>query len=249
MPGEDPKGYEPRAYWSQRLTGRSTLRATGNWSYGEPYNVWLYRAKRRALRWALSGVPRQGAILDVGVGTGWGLGELLQWRAPEQALEGCDIADVAVDQLRAEFPDVELFRAGVGSDPVPRPDGYYSLVTLVEVAFHITDDGVWRRAVEEIGRVLTPRGHLIAFDSFGRDAIDAAEHVRFRSRGSWEEAAAAAGLRLVAARPCFRWLSRPPEDSRLRAVPQRLRGVIEYGLELVAPTHPPHMQVALFEKR
>jgi SAM-dependent methyltransferase len=238
--------YQPAEYWSERLAGQYDLRGTGHLSYSRGYNEWLYRAKRRALRRALRPVPPGAAVLDLGSGTGWVVQELL---AAGLRVEGCDIAALAVERLRERFPQATFFQAALGTDPLPRADGAYDLVTALDVMYHVTDDATWEAALREAARVMRLGGLLVTSDGLGREDRMPGPHVRFRSRTRWEEAAAAAGLRIERLDPYFRWLSRDRhEGAVLRHFPDALRGATEFALETIAPREP-HMRVAVLSRQ
>ena len=234
--------YRPEEYWSERLNSNCNLRGTGHISYSAEYNAWLYRAKRRALLNAVKGMHRPFRALDVGSGIGWVVQELLECGAE---VEGCDIASVAVARLRQTFPDIEFFQATLGSSPLPRVDHSYDVITLLDVAYHITDDAMWRAGLTDLARLLQPNGRLVVSDGLGSDMRAPASHVRFRSRAEWEREAAAVGLSLLQIRPYFRWLSRDRDQRVLGRIPDRWRGAVEYGLERIVP-RPAHMHCAVF---
>jgi SAM-dependent methyltransferase len=204
----------------------------------------MYRWKRHVVRRAFREIPRGASVLDIGSGVGWVVNELLRMGA---RVEGCDIAEPALEQLSARFPSVAFFPVSLGAEPIPRPDAAYDFVTLLEVAFHITDDAQWSRAVGEIGRVLRPGGRLIVTDGFGATDRDPAPHVRFRSNQRWLDAASQAHMRLRSLRPLYRWLSRDLGDLWFPDMPHRVRGAVEYTLEILA-RRTPHMRIAVFEK-
>jgi SAM-dependent methyltransferase len=235
--------YEPRRFWSDRLEREFTLRGTGHISYSAAYNVWLYRAKRRALRRALADVGR-GPALDIGSGTGWVVAELLRRGTP---VEGCDIAPNAVRRLRQRFPAVSFFELELGAEQAPRPDASYELLTALDVLYHVTDDEAWRAAVAEIARLLRPGGMAIVSDGFGEAEVAAAPHVRLRPMEDWEDAGRSCGVRLVSTIPLYRWLSRDVNQPLLRHLPGGLRGGIEYFLEVAVPRRP-HMRLATFQR-
>lgn len=233
--------YEPAAYWSRRLEGEYTLRGTGHQQYGQGYNRWLYRAKDRALGRALRGVPRAAGALDVGSGTGWVL-ERLGDRADRVA--GCDVAPVAVERLRARFPSAEIELVNLGVDRLPWAAGAFQLATMLDVAYHLTDDDRWCEAIVEVGRVLAPGGRLVVSDRFGEADGRPAPHVLFRSRSHWDSAFGAAGLRLERLVPCFRWLSRDPDVRGFERLPERVRGPLEYAMEWLVPVRA-HLRLAV----
>jgi SAM-dependent methyltransferase len=235
--------YKPAKYWSELLASDFSLRGVGHSDYRLSYNRWMYRWKRRVVRRTLGGTRGQSA-LDIGSGIGWVINELLRAGA---RVEGCDIAEPAIEQLRKRFPSVPFFRATLGDEPLPRPDGAYDLVTMLEVVFHITDNDRWTRGMAEIGRLLRPAGRLIVTDGFGPVDRVPAPHVRFRSMARWKPVASTAGFRFISLRPYYRWLSRDLHELWFPDMPHRVRGAVEYLLEVVAPREP-HMRIAVLEK-
>ena len=238
-------GYRPAEYWSARLSSDFNARGTGHICYSEAYNRWLYRAKARALRRGLRGMPRPAHALDIGSGAGWVVDRLIAWGADT---EGCDVADVAVERLHADRPGVTFFVAQWGASPLPRPAAAFDLVTLFDVAYHVVDDDQWAAGVADIARVLRPGGRLVVTDAFGRADVDAAPHVRFRSLARWDHVARDQGLVPTAVRPYVRWLSRSPEAWGFRWMSDGLRGTVEYVLEMVAP-RPAHLRCATFVRQ
>lgn len=239
--GSLPEPYKPHEYWSSRLSQDFSLRGTGHWSYSEGYNRWLYRAKRRTLDRALQGTARRARALDVGSGVGWVVGRL---RERELQVEGCDVTRVAVDRLSRRYPDATFFQVEFGTQPLPRENGSYDVVVALDVLYHVVDDAKWTAAVGEAGRLLRPGGRLILTDALDDRGSTPAEHVRFRGLSPWREAAAGAGLRITEVFPYFAWLSRAPSASRLRYLPDELRGAIEYTADLL-PVGEPHMRCAV----
>ncbi len=218
--------YEPGDYWEERLRGDFSLKGVGHWEYDDAYNRWLYQAKADALNAALTGIG--GRALDVGSGIGWVVGQLLD---RDFAVDGCDIAEVAVERLGQEYPAAQFFQAAIGTDPLPRDDATFDVVTMLDVAYHITDDRLWASAIGDIARVLKPGGVLIVTDGMGAETVSPDAHVRFRSEGEWRRCVAAQGLVLSDPRVLYRRLSRPRGLRGWRRLPDGLRGQVEYRLD------------------
>lgn len=223
--------YEPSRYWGERLGKDFNLRGTGHLSYSEGYNRWLYRQKARALSeaHAAAGVARDAKCLDIGSGVGWVVAWLLE---RQRDVEGCDIVPEAVERLAAQFPDARFFEAEIGKTRIPREDDTYDLITVMDVLYHVPDDGLFAAALADITRVLRPSGKLIVTDGLGKQDLTPSEHVRFRSAETWKRASAAAGLEFEAVGPLYRWLSRDRGERVFDRLPGKVRGPIEYALEI-----------------
>jgi SAM-dependent methyltransferase len=94
-------------------------------------------------------------VLDVGCAYGWGLASL---RGKADELWGVDTDEAALRQARATYPELHLVHASVTR--LPFADGTFDVVVFSEVIEHLRD-GDKRRAVEEVHRVLKPRGLLV----------------------------------------------------------------------------------------
>jgi SAM-dependent methyltransferase len=237
--------YRPTEYWDRRLSEDPSLRGTGHLSYDERYNRWLYRRKGEVLARALRPFAPGSRALDIGSGVGWVIAQLLAAGAAH--VDGVDIAPTSVAHLRERFPGSDIQCHALGSGRLPFADGAYDLVTMMDVAYHITDDELLGSGIADIARVLRDDGALILTDGFGPDVVEPAEHVRFRSLASWRRVAEAAGLELTTTAPLYAWLSRDVEESVLRALPGRVRGAVEYVGERLLPQRA-HLRIATFRK-
>jgi SAM-dependent methyltransferase len=100
-------------------------------------------------------VARVRKVLDVGCAYGWGLASL---RDKADELWGVDTDEVALGRARATYPELHLVHASATS--LPFADDEFDAVVFSEVIEHLSD-GDKRRAVEEVDRVLKPRGLLV----------------------------------------------------------------------------------------
>ena len=186
--------YRPEEYWQTRLRPRRfSLGGVGHQDYSDAYNAWLYRAKRRALRRGLPGsLAERRRALDVGSGVGWVVASSARLASPPTAWtsrrrwrsSGSPPAfpTPASSARRRHRPACRWRTAG------------YDIVTLLDVAYHVTDDarlrrgrgGVWPRSPR-------PGGRLLVTDALGAEDRRPAPHVRFRSRAAWEAAAGRGG--------------------------------------------------------
>jgi SAM-dependent methyltransferase len=230
--------YEPERYWSERLRRDFSLRGVGHGQYSERYNRWIYRQKARVLAATLPPAPPGGRALDVGSGIGWVVEQLT---AAGWDTDGCDISTEAVAALQLRFPRSSFVTHAFGAEALPHPDDSFDLVTMLDVTYHVVDDALWVGGLAELSRVLRPGGHVVLLDRFGATDDDVAAHVRFRSLSRYDQTCAALGLRRDLVLPAYRLLSRPPGVGALRALPDPLRGPLEFVLENVSRREP-HMR-------
>jgi SAM-dependent methyltransferase len=237
--------YNPEGYWEQRLGSDFSLRGTGHASFSPAYNGWVYRRKAHVLAAALTSVSNGDSALDIGSGVGWVIRQLLDRGLN---VEGCDITDVAIQRLGEQYPGVGFFKAAVGSEPIPRDPASYDLVTMLDVAYHITDDDIWSAAVSDIARVLKPNGICVITDRFGEHRAQVSEHVLFRSRADWEREGVAAGMRISNMGGLYTWLSRPANAPGWRRLPDTIRGPIEYLRDERIRQGAPHLRWAVLTR-
>lgn len=219
--------YKPKEYWNRRLASHFTLRGVGHFGFGEAYNEWLYRRKRRVIDACLSDVPLAGkAVLDIGCGTGF----FVDWYRKRGAIvTGIDITDVAIERLRARF-DSEFFTQDI-ADPDFTPPRAFDVVNMWDVIYHVTDPDAFARALDNVAKSLAPGGRFLFTDTFGADAdVQVADHVRMRCLATYRRELSARGLEFVELRPLYRFLNTPhfgKWDDRL--------GGLFFALDCIAP--------------
>jgi SAM-dependent methyltransferase len=135
--------------------------------------------------------------VDVGVGTGRIVGELL---AAGFEVAGVEASSAMRARTRARFPAVSV-DAGALPDRLPLPDASFDLVTAMRVLKYVR---AWPIAVAELSRLARPGG-IVCFD-----LANAWSPARFgyppgmvwtARRGTAERALEAAGLRILELRP------------------------------------------------
>ncbi|HKW08030.1 MAG TPA: class I SAM-dependent methyltransferase [Candidatus Dormibacteraeota bacterium] len=114
---------------------------------------------KTVLELAAREVPRPGAILDVGCGTGRLLDAAAE-QFPGARLEGVDAADGMIEQAKAAAGGRANFQLAT-AERLPFADGQFDLVFSTMTFHHWADQ---RRGIAEIGRVLTPSGRWILAD-------------------------------------------------------------------------------------
>ncbi|PSK89422.1 methyltransferase family protein [Murinocardiopsis flavida] len=207
--------FDSRSYWDKRLKRDWTLHGVGMLRLAHSFNVWQYRVRdrvfRRTVRRARIDVPRS-AVLDIGPGTGFYINAWTTLGA--RSVNGLDIADSAVAQLREKFPDATFDRADI-SDGAPFDDGAFDVVSAFDVLFHIVDDDRYEKAMTEVHRVLAPGGRFIFSENFVPERRVGRKHYVSRSREEIEALLHAAGFEIAYHRPMFVFMV-PPVASASR---------------------------------
>ena len=189
--------YEPREFWERRLREQFDLRGTGETGLPLAYNRACYALRREVLVRALreAGAALAGAtVLDVGCGTGFFTQLYLERGA---RVTGVDITSASVERLATRFPEARFVQADVGESA---PEGRFDVVNAFDVLYHITDDGRWERAVQNLARAVAPGGLLLITDLFARRG-GLAEHNVVRPLERYRSLIEAEGLSVVALHP------------------------------------------------
>jgi SAM-dependent methyltransferase len=115
---------------------------------------WWYAGRRRVLHAALGRLelPPGACVLDAGCGSGRTMDELRGYGT----VHGFDLNPLGVSHARGRgHPDVQVARV----EEIPYPDGFFDLVTCLDVIEHTPDDV---RSLRELLRVVRPGGRLVA---------------------------------------------------------------------------------------
>lgn len=123
---------------------------------------WLYRDPLRALDAVIAAaVPRGGAVLDLGCGTGAMLERLVALERPFGTYVGVDFSSPMLDRAQAGFghlPGVRFQRLDLRRDPLPA--GPFDLIVSAWVLEHLPEPG---QLVAEALTRLRPGGQLVLF--------------------------------------------------------------------------------------
>lgn len=243
-------GFDPRDYWEERLRKEFSLHGVGYGGLGESFNKWMYKVRERVFARLLKRNridARTRRVLDIGSGTGFYID---QWqRAGAVSLTGCDITDVAVQNLRARYPSHRFERLDVGEGPGPLKGETFDVVTALDVLFHIVDDERYLSALRTVGGLMADDGFFIFSDNFLHHSTMRARHQVSRSLADIEAMLSEAGLEVVERRPMFVLMNYPIDSAdakkqkRWRSMTARARkseawgrfiGGCLYPIELVA---------------
>ena len=83
----------------------------------------------------------------------------------------------------------------------------FDIVNVMSVIFHVVDDAAFGRALDNMAAAMNPDGLLLLSDRLGRKDLREAEHVKFRSRPTYEAELGARGLQIVETVPMFALLN------------------------------------------
>jgi SAM-dependent methyltransferase len=220
------RGFDPRAYWEDRLRRHPGREGVGHAGLGEGLNGWMYRVRRRVFLRELA--PLIGAlpgrrVLDVGSGTGF---YLERWRELDAGpIVASDIAEIAVGRLRDTHAAESVVRFAAGGELPDELRGQrFAAISAMEVLFHLLDDSEYERAFATLFALLEPGGLLVFSENFLHGEELRAPHQRSRTLPRIEHVVRTAGFEIVRRCPQF-WLMNAPHDSRSRAHRLWWRGV------------------------
>jgi ubiquinone/menaquinone biosynthesis C-methylase UbiE len=104
----------------------------------------------------------EGAILDIGCGGGWLLGELAGARVDPGRLHGVDLIAERVAAASERVPGTDLRRADARK--LPFEDRTMALVTFLTCLSSMPGRAAMREALSEARRVLRPGGLLLCYE-------------------------------------------------------------------------------------
>jgi ubiquinone/menaquinone biosynthesis C-methylase UbiE len=115
---------------------------------------------------ALMEVKPADRILDLGCGTGWASRRLAKIATAGQVI-GIDVADEMLRRAEQQSHDIHNVQYRWGSaENIPAPDSYFDKVLSVESFYYYADQG---KALDELRRVITPRGKLFILINLYKD--------------------------------------------------------------------------------
>ena len=205
--------FDPRGYWEDRLARHYTHEGVGFLGLAEAYNAWMYRVRRRvftAEAGRLFADARGQRVLDIGSGTGFYID---RWHeVGVTRVTGSDLTDVAVANLRARHANDEFVRFDVGDEGHPFGDQRFTIVTAMDVLYHLVDDRRYAQALSNVFELLEPAGCFVFTENFVHGDAVRVPHQVSRSLHEIEQAATGAGFEIVRRRPVF-YLMNTPIDS------------------------------------
>ncbi len=177
----------PDRYWDARHVRHGAgLEGVGCVCLSEDENRADYEAKWARIRPFVEQLPPTHRVLDAGCGNGFLTARL---RDLGLRVDGVDFSAAAVASARARLgagPGLSVSRLDEF-----RPGHRYHAVVCVDVLFHVVDDDLWRRTVENLGRLATGellvQDHLVGEAEAGQSR-QGAVHCRWRTLQMYREA-------------------------------------------------------------
>ncbi len=207
--------FNPDDFWEKRLTKVSGLEGVGYAKLGKPFNIWGYKVRKQAFLNIISQLNtsfENKEVLDVGSGTGFYIAIWHELKAKK--ITGLDITDVAVENLKKNFPGDNFLQLDIGVEPGTKMAelGNKDLISCMDVLFHIVDDKRFDRAVHNIAALLKQGGYFIYSDNFLNGETVRTMHQASRSKKYLFDLFDKAGFEVVDHKP-FMVLSNYPVDS------------------------------------
>lgn len=212
---KDPD-FDQAGYWARRIGGDIDLGVVGHRSLGRVYNGYIYRRRAAVLKTAVEELgldPATSKVLDVGVGSGYYVDFWRELGVP--CLFGVDLSAEGVQRLRRKFAEYRFLCADISSPSISATiDAQFSVITVFDVLYHITDDEAAQRALISMSGLLDQDGYLLVFDHILGKDYALRQHVKYRGEGNYAEMLHRAGLEIVGRRPLFVFLEPPVIGNR-----------------------------------
>ena len=203
--------FSPGEYWQRRVQGDIDLGVVGQRSLGRAYNEYIYKRRIDVLQDTLESIhvdPSLCNILDIGCGSGYYVN---YWHTLGiRQLHGVDISADSVSKLQKLYPQYTFTQADItAEDSAAQLAGKFSIITIFDVLYHITDNEKIRSLLRTVNAHLKPDGHVIIFDQLCKHDYMLSPHVKFRSEQMFTGLLRQAGLAVIKKQPLFVFLAPP----------------------------------------
>ncbi|MBX7093198.1 MAG: class I SAM-dependent methyltransferase [Flavobacteriales bacterium] len=204
--------FNAKEYWEKRLKNDYSLHGVGYIGLGEEYNKWMYKVRTRIFKRAIKKISLNNSstnVLDIGSGTGFYID---LWNKQKiKNVEGADITQVAVENLKEKFPENNFYCLDISSsnDVKTLNQGTYDVISIFDVLFHIVDDEKFLNALKNINALLNKNGKLILTDNFIHDKTFRSQHHVSRNIDEFYNALNEAGFKVEYRKPAFVFMNAP----------------------------------------
>jgi 2-polyprenyl-3-methyl-5-hydroxy-6-metoxy-1,4-benzoquinol methylase len=205
-----------RAYWERRLAGGPNLGTVGYEGLSLAFNRWMYRIRGVVFDRAVAGLGidiAHARVLDIGSGSGFYVERWL--KAGASKVVGLDLTEVAVSTLRLKFPECEFLRLDVTGSTGQLVANSFSAVSAMDVLYHVTDDALYRKAIENISNLLRPGGVLLFSENCLRSGTVRAKYQVSRSFAEISDHLSQANMRIIHRAPIFILMNNPIDSSSI----------------------------------
>lgn len=205
------KQFEPGSYWARRVDKSAGLDVVGHRSLGKQYNHYIYRRRAEVLADCLHSLGLQVEtlrILDIGCGCGF---YTQFWKSiGAKYYVGIDISADAVERLSEEYPDYEFVCMDATQPNISQNlTDKFDLITVFDVLYHVIDDGRAGTLLMNVSDCLGENAHAVIFDQLLERDCSLTPHVKLRSRKTYNNLLASAGLAVCFRRKLFQLLAPP----------------------------------------
>ena len=198
-------------YWQKRVQGDIDLGVVGQRSLGRAYNEYIYKRRTDVLQEILASIhfdPGLYNILDIGCGSGY---YVSYWHTLGiRQLQGVDISADSISKLQKLYPEYTFTQADITEeDSAKHLAGKFSIITIFDVLYHITDDEKVRTLLKTVSACLKEDGYVIIFDQLCKHDYMLSPHVKFRSEEMFASLLRQADLGVIKKEPLFVFLAPP----------------------------------------
>lgn len=241
-----------KSYWEKRLQDNWGLHGIGYIGYGNYYNQWLYKVRKKVFSYQIKNLGISSfeklKILDIGSGTGFYLD---LWKSlGAKTITGSDLTKFAVEQLKESYPRFSIVQFDIGASF--KSQGFFKrkfdIITAFDILFHIIDNNKFRNAIFNISSLLDLGGYFIFSDNFLHGKTIRTKYQANRSIEEISNILKEAGFKIIKRIPIFILMNAPIDIKsryplllwRLLMFPVRafnflgfLYGAILYPIEVV----------------
>jgi len=204
-----------KEYWEKRLKLFRSLEGVGCIGLGSYFNIYVYRAKVRTLERLARKfrIPFTGkGVLDVGSGIGFWIDYYLS--KGTSFVYGVDIASEAIKYLTKKYADhnnVELFEGDFSCLNINKR---FDIVNVFDVAYHVVDDHLWIKFIENCCKHVKSGGFIFITDTFKQDYREEITYVKFRSLNAYRKVLRENGVKILSLAPMYSILGWPYTGKR-----------------------------------